>query len=58
MILIVDLNSSKRKKKKKGWKDIQTDGRTDGHTNRKIRKIFLRRWDKSCIYKGGTNVVF
>jgi hypothetical protein len=58
MILIVDLNSSKRKKKKKGWKDIQTDGRTDRQTNRKIRNIFLRRWDKSRFYEGGTNVVF
>jgi hypothetical protein len=56
MILIVDLNSSKRKKKKKGWKDIQTDGRTDGQT--KFRNICIRRWDKSRFYEGGTNVVF
>ncbi len=34
IILIVDLNSSERNKKKKGWKDIQTDRRTDGQTER------------------------
>jgi hypothetical protein len=56
-ILIVDLNSSKRKKRRRdGWTDRQTDRGTDGRTNRKIRNIFLKV-AKSQFYEGGTNVI-
>jgi hypothetical protein len=73
MILIVDLNSSKERKEEgmEGHTDRRTDGRTDGRmdgrTDRRMdgrtdkqkdQKYFLRRWDKSRFYEGGTDVVF
>jgi hypothetical protein len=55
MILIVDLNSSKERKEEgmEGHTDRQTDGQTE-----RSEIFFLRRWDKSRFYEGGTNVVF
>jgi hypothetical protein len=71
MILIVDMNSSKRKKRRRDGRtyrqtDRRTDGRTDGETEGGTKVVFMKvalmwffnyRWDKFCLLAiGGTYV--
>jgi hypothetical protein len=71
MILIVDLNSSKRKKRRRDGRtdrqtdrqtDRRTDGRTDGRTDKQKdqTKVVFMKVALECRFLliGGTNVVF